>query len=42
MVCFDCVPFDAPRRLAADMAYGTGKFFGWLVKKKKIIPHIPV
>src|SRR5437667_8256943 len=29
-----------PRRLAADTAYGTGKFLGWLVKKKKIIPHI--
>ena len=28
--------------LAADTAYGTGKFLGWLVKKKKIIPHIPV
>src|SRR3989440_4235129 len=31
-----------PRRLAAETAYGTGKFLGWLVKKKKIIPHIPV
>src|SRR3982074_1374288 len=31
-----------PRRLAADTAYGTGKFLGWLVKKKKILPHIPV
>jgi transposase len=31
-----------PKRLAADTAYGTGKFLGWLVKKKKIIPHIPV
>ena len=31
-----------PKRLAADMAYGTGKFLGWLVKIKKIIPHIPV
>jgi len=31
-----------PRRLAADTAYGTGKFLGWLVKDKKIIPHIPV
>lgn len=30
------------RRLAADTAYGTGKFLGWLVKRKKIIPHIPV
>src|SRR3984885_2949897 len=31
-----------PQRLAADTAYGTGKFLGWLVKKKKITPHIPV
>jgi transposase len=31
-----------PKRLAADTAYGTGKFLGWLVKKKNIIPHIPV
>jgi hypothetical protein len=31
-----------PKRLAADTAYGTGKFLGWLVKVKKIIPHIPV
>jgi Transposase DDE domain len=31
-----------PKRLAADMAYGTGKFLGWQVKIKKIIPHIPV
>jgi hypothetical protein len=31
-----------PKRLAADRAYGTGKFLGWLVKKKKITPHIPV
>jgi Transposase DDE domain len=31
-----------PRRLAADTAYGTDKFLGWLVKEKKIIPHIPV
>ena len=31
-----------PKRLAADTAYGTGKFVGWLVKQKKIIPHIPV
>ena len=28
-----------PRRLAADTAYGTGKFLGWLVKEKKIIPR---
>jgi transposase len=26
-----------PRRLAADTAYGAGKFLGWLVKKKRII-----
>src|SRR5476651_2336029 len=31
-----------PKRLAADTAYGSGHFLGWLVKKKKIIPHIPV
>ncbi len=31
-----------PRRLAADTAYGTGRFLGWLVKDKRITPHIPV
>jgi transposase len=31
-----------PQRLAADTAYGTGKFLGWLVKEKRIAPHIPV
>src|SRR3954471_19953187 len=31
-----------PKRLAADTAYGTGRFLGWLVKEKRIIPHIPV
>ena len=31
-----------PKRLAADTAYGTGKFLGWLVKEKNITPHIPV
>ncbi len=36
--CFDL----KPRRLAADTAYGTGKFLGWLVKEKRITPHIPV
>ena len=36
--CFDL----KPRRLLADTAYGTGRFLGWLVKEKKIIPHIPV
>jgi transposase len=32
----------SPKRLIADTAYGTGKFLGWLVKEKKITPHIPV
>jgi transposase len=36
--CFDL----KPKRLAADTAYGTGKFLGWLVKQKRIAPHIPV
>ena len=36
--CFDL----KPKRLAADTAYGTGRFLGWLVKEKKITPHIPV
>ena len=36
--CFDL----KPKRLAADTAYGTGKFIGWLVKEKRITPHIPV
>jgi len=31
-----------PKRLAADTAYGTGAFLGWLVKEKRITPHIPV
>jgi transposase len=31
-----------PKRLAADTAYGTGKFLGWLVNDKGITPHIPV
>ena len=30
-----------PERLAADTAYGTGKFLGWLVGAG-ITPHIPV
>src|SRR5689334_11013703 len=30
--CFDL----KPKRLAADTAYGTGKFLGWLVKEKRI------
>src|SRR4029079_17306706 len=36
--CFDL----KPKRLLADTAYGTGKFLGWLVKEKRITPHIPV
>jgi transposase len=36
--CFDL----KPKLLAADTAYGTGRFLGWLVKNKKITPHIPV
>jgi Transposase DDE domain len=31
-----------PKGLAADAAYGMGKFLGWLVKEKKIISHIAV
>ena len=30
-----------PKRLAADTAYGTGRFLGWLVGAR-IAPHIPV
>ena len=30
-----------PKRLAADTAYGTGRFLGWLVNRG-IAPHIPV
>jgi transposase len=30
-----------PKRLAADTAYGTGRFLGWLVTKR-ITPHIPL
>jgi hypothetical protein len=30
-----------PKRLAADTAYGTGQFLGWLVGQR-IAPHIPV
>src|SRR5437899_2528849 len=30
-----------PKRLAADSAYGTGRFLGWLVSRG-IMPHIPV
>src|SRR3954451_3733472 len=30
-----------PKRLAADTAYGTGRFLGWLVGRK-IMAHIPV
>lgn len=31
-----------PKRLVADTAYGIDRFLGWLVKKKRITPHIPV
>jgi Transposase DDE domain len=31
-----------PERLAADSAYGSGANLNWLVKDKKIAPHIPV
>jgi transposase len=31
-----------PTRLAADTAYGSGATLDWLVKDKKIAPHIPV
>jgi len=31
-----------PKQLIADTAYGTGKFLGWLVKQRRITPHIPV
>ena len=31
-----------PNRLAADTAYGSGANLNWLVKDKKIAPHIPV
>ena len=31
-----------PKQLAADTAYGTGRFLAWLVKEKRITPHIPV
>ena len=31
-----------PARLIGDMAYGAAPMLGWLVKEKKIAPHIPV
>jgi Transposase DDE domain len=31
-----------PERLAADTSYGSGANLNWLVKDKKIAPHIPV
>src|SRR5689334_13052675 len=31
-----------PNRLAADTAYGSGANLNWLIKDKKIAPHIPV
>ena len=30
-----------PKRIAADTAYGTGRFLGWLIGQR-IAPHIPV
>lgn len=36
----DCLGLT-PKRLAADTAYGTGKFLGWL-RDEGIEPHIPV
>jgi Transposase DDE domain/Transposase domain (DUF772) len=33
---------NKPKRLAADTAYGSGANLNWLVKDKKIAPHIPV
>ena len=30
-----------PEKMAADKAYGTGPFLGWL-SERKIVPHIPV
>jgi transposase len=36
--CFDI----KPTRVAADTAYGSGATLNWLVKDKKIAPHIPV
>ena len=32
----------SPKRLAADTAYGAAEMLAWLVKKKRITPHIPV
>jgi transposase len=31
-----------PKQLVADTAYGTGRLLAWLVKEKRITPHIPV
>ena len=31
-----------PKRLAADTAYGTGAFLGWLVRDQRIAPHLAV
>jgi hypothetical protein len=31
-----------PKRLAGDSAYGAAPMLAWLVKQKKIAPHIPV
>ena len=31
-----------PRRLVGDTAYGTGAMLSWMVKEKRIEPHVPV
>jgi hypothetical protein len=31
-----------PQHLAADSAYGSAENLAWLVKEKRIAPHIPV
>ena len=31
-----------PKRLAADTAYGSAPMLAWLLKEKKIAPHVPV
>ena len=31
-----------PERFAADSAYGTGRFLGWLVDEQDTTPHVPV
>jgi len=31
-----------PRRLVGDTAYGTAEMLSWMVKEKRIAPHVPV